>query len=60
MAGNLFRMKLSKPAFKRLLLLALAIACLVPAMPAAVASEPPTRARSSSTRWKSPGSASTC
>jgi tetratricopeptide (TPR) repeat protein len=38
-------MKVSKPAIKRLILLVLAIACLVPAMPAAAASELPTRAQ---------------
>jgi len=38
-------MKLSKPAIKRLILLVLAIACLVPAMPVAAGSEPPTRAQ---------------
>jgi tetratricopeptide (TPR) repeat protein len=36
-------MKLSKVAMKRLVLLALAIACLVPAMPAAAEPEPPSR-----------------
>ena len=36
-------MKLSKVTMKRLVLLALAIACLVPAMPAAAEPEPPSR-----------------
>ncbi len=36
-------MKLSKVAMKRLVLLVLAIACLVPAMPAAAEPEPPSR-----------------
>ncbi len=38
-------MKLSKIAIKRLILLILAIACLVPAMPVAAGSELPTRAQ---------------
>src|SRR5262249_9148801 len=43
--GNLFPVKISKASVKKLILIAIALACLIPAVPAAADSAPPTRAQ---------------